>query len=448
MKNYTLQQLENSSKEEGFRIGIFAIGYQKNIPISVILFPVLYTWHLPFSSPSCLPQVLSNTVDVVLDYTVKNTRNKENTSSQPKHQVVIIDRMLRSISSLQGSLASRREVILETKIDPTLHFGITIEEMKITQVLNNLVSNAIKFTPASKRVIFSAKRISSERKLSKPNSVLVPGLCTLPSGRKDMAHHYMLLQVKDEGCGFDIEKMEKIFQPFQQENDSTARTHGGTGLGLAIVKSIVAEMDGWVHVDSSPQGSTFGIVLPYTSDEQSQPEKEKTQRNGEEKVSKNIHVFVLDDDFLSQMLCKRYCEEKIGVNCTICSNGNVLLKAVRNLLSSKQKQLLPVVITETHMSEMSGVDILKSIRSLEGEILAKRECRQKIINDKVDDSSDGKGREDGEIPLTIPVIAVTALPDEFRVNPGFDHIMKKPLEYSELMRTICKFSVTGERLHQ
>mmetsp|Transcript_21827 Transcript_21827/g.35310 ORF Transcript_21827/g.35310 Transcript_21827/m.35310 type:complete len:259 (+) Transcript_21827:1297-2073(+) len=254
MKNYTLQQLENSSKEEGFRIGIFAIGYQKNIPISVILFPVLYTWHLPFSSPSCLPQVLSNTVDVVLDYTVKNTRNKENTSSQPKHQVVIIDRMLRSISSLQGSLASRREVILETKIDPTLHFGITIEEMKITQVLNNLVSNAIKFTPASKRVIFSAKRISSERKLSRPNSVLVPGLCTLPSGRKDMAHHYMLLQVKDEGCGFDIEKMEKIFQPFQQENDSTARTHGGTGLGLAIVKSIVAEMDGWVHVDSSPQG--------------------------------------------------------------------------------------------------------------------------------------------------------------------------------------------------
>jgi len=187
--------------------------------------------------------------------------------------------------------------------------------------------------------------------------------------------------------------------------------------------------------------------------EQFESEKEKPQRKEEEKDPKDTHVFVVDDG-LSQMLYKRYFE-RLSIGCTICSVDNVVSKieewlSSRSLCPTKQKQPLPVVLTEPYMSTVSDTDILKRIREFEGKVLTKHEHPEKIVsknekkgggsNDKVDSSSsDGKGRAEAELALNIPVIAVTCIRDQFLVNSGFDDVIQKPVDFTELIQRIRKY---------
>jgi len=211
-------------------------------------------------------RVLASTVNSVLDF-MKIRSGKWNLDISS----VKISRVIKSISALQESVAKRKNITLETTIDPTLHRGLMIDQMKLTQAINNIVSNAIKFTEAPGKVWLRAKRVSSQRrflshdkKKRTKDDIIILGQCKLSSGSEDMKHHALLVEVEDEGCGIAQKSLVSIFESFQQENSNICRTHGGTGLGLAIVKGIVTMMGGWIYVESTREkGSCFSILVPY-----------------------------------------------------------------------------------------------------------------------------------------------------------------------------------------
>ncbi len=139
-------------------------------------------------------------------------------------------------------MASEKQIALRIDIAPELPQGHG-DERRLTQVLLNLVGNAIKFTDAGEVSI----------KGSSANGSFTVAVC-------------------DTGPGISTTDQAKLFQEFQQGDNSITRKKGGTGLGLAISKRIIEMHGGRIWVESSPgNGSTFAFTLPVTVEEQSEP---------------------------------------------------------------------------------------------------------------------------------------------------------------------------------
>jgi CheY-like chemotaxis protein len=128
-------------------------------------------------------------------------------------------------------------------IDPSIPDMLYGDDQRLAQVVTNLMSNAVKFTPEGGEVTLSAKLIARE------------------DGR-----YKIRIDVSDTGIGITPEQQALLFRPFQQAESTTTRKYGGTGLGLAISKRIVEIMSGEISIESEPgKGSLFSIVLPFSA---------------------------------------------------------------------------------------------------------------------------------------------------------------------------------------
>jgi len=166
----------------------------------------------------------------------KTVAEQEFSSSEDFNVSAVIDESMMLLSSV----ASKKNIVLSTTVDKeltTLHADVG----KFKQILYNLMSNAIKFTPVGGSVTVEAHR----------------------SG--DMAH----IAVSDTGIGISKEEQDKLFQPFMQVDASASRQYQGTGLGLSLVKRFVEMHGGRVWVESEPdRGSTFSFTIPAIKDQQ------------------------------------------------------------------------------------------------------------------------------------------------------------------------------------
>ena len=149
--------------------------------------------------------------------------------------------MVEDVQSIFFAAARDKGLILSTAVDARVPRTIRADEMRLRQVLSNLVGNAIKFTAKGRIAIsFFAERL-------------------------DDATAQLCLSVDDTGIGFDPEQAENLFKPFGQESGSTARNFGGTGLGLTIAQRLVALHGGDVKCFARPEaGSSFVASLPVT----------------------------------------------------------------------------------------------------------------------------------------------------------------------------------------
>jgi signal transduction histidine kinase len=160
-------------------------------------------------------------------------------------EVSVAQAILSTIQTFKGGAAAR-QVDLVADIEPGLPI-IVGDGDKIVQLIANLLSNAIKFTQPGKKVTVTAE-------LGRD-----PELVT--DKRLD---RYIKIAVGDEGIGISEENLEKIFEKFQQVEDSFTRSEGGTGLGLSISKEIVIHHGGKIWAESRVNvGSTFSFTLPY-----------------------------------------------------------------------------------------------------------------------------------------------------------------------------------------
>ena len=122
-------------------------------------------------------------------------------------------------------------------LDPNLPRELLLDSMRTRRVLNNLLSNAYKFTPEGKSVRFAVTY--------------------------DQVSEKLLFEITDEGIGIDPERQKEIFDAFKQAEDDTYEKYGGTGLGLAICARYVEEMGGELNLKSSPEkGSKFSFFIP------------------------------------------------------------------------------------------------------------------------------------------------------------------------------------------
>lgn len=194
-------------------------------------------------------EILLGLLNNILDFS-KIEAGKLVLDEGPFSLTAIVD----SVMHLLLPKADQKGLALMALIDPTLPPTIVGDEIRLRQILLNLVSNAIKFTETGE-VIIEIKR--SKR----------PSLSAEPASAQSLP---IQLLVRDTGIGITATAQVRLFQSFMQADGSTTRKYGGTGLGLAITKRLVDLMNGTLTVDSTVgQGSIFTVELPLRREERS-----------------------------------------------------------------------------------------------------------------------------------------------------------------------------------
>lgn len=224
----------------------------------------------------------------------------------------------------------------EKSIDFSLNLVNFTEEflfgdpMRLKEILMNLISNAVKFTPEGGNISVKISQVSRVSHMVK-----------------------LKFDVTDDGEGIARERQEAIFRPFEQESHDTMKKHGGSGLGLPIVKNVVELMGGTITVDSTPgKGSTFSVILPFTVSKEL-PEID-TQRLS------RVRALLVDDDKDTQEYGKSVLE-KMGIHCDIADSGEKAIIQMEDAF--KKSQGYDICFVDWRMPDMSGIDITKKIRS-------------------------------------------------------------------------------------
>ncbi|WP_372640774.1 ATP-binding protein, partial [Ancylomarina sp.] len=204
------------------------------------------------------------------------------------------------------------------------------DPVRLHQIILNLVSNAVKFTSKGKITVSIRLIDEDEKKVT------------------------IEFTVSDTGIGIPEDKIEKIFENFQQGTCGTSRLFGGTGLGLAIVKQLVETQGGSIHVSSKiNEGSTFGFTLSF--------QKTKAKADFEPEIAelnddlKNIKVLVVEDIPLNQLLMKTLLDD-FGFECDIAANGKIAIEKM-------QTKLHDIILMDLQMPEMNGFEATEYIRN-------------------------------------------------------------------------------------
>ncbi|MEK6782704.1 MAG: ATP-binding protein, partial [Bacteroidota bacterium] len=205
------------------------------------------------------------------------------------------------------------------------------DPVRLHQIILNLVSNAVKFTTNGKITVSVNLLKEDEEKAT------------------------IEFAVTDTGIGIPENKIEKIFENFQQASSGTARLYGGTGLGLAIVKKLVESQDGSIQVKSNVgEGSTFSFRLSFL----------KTKAEAESEIGlveldmeiKNIKVLVVEDIALNQLLMKTLLDD-FGFERDIADNGRIAIEKL-------QAKSYDIILMDLQMPEMNGFETTEYIRSI------------------------------------------------------------------------------------
>ncbi|MBZ2188936.1 response regulator [Alcanivorax sp. JB21] len=204
---------------------------------------------------------------------------------------------------------------------------------RLRQVLLNLISNAIKFTPR--------------------------GTVTL-SARSQRIGDWLWLQcvVADEGIGMTPAQVEQLFEPFQQADSSTTRRYGGTGLGLAISRQLIELMGGHIDVESEPEkGSRFSFRVRLMPGQVPL----RTAEIGHESWFPDLSVLLVEDNAVNQMVVKALLN-KLEVRVSIASGGE---EALRRLQGGERFDL---VLMDCEMPDLDGYETTRRIRRWEEEL--------------------------------------------------------------------------------
>lgn len=212
------------------------------------------------------------------------------------------------------------------------------DALRLKQILMNLLSNALKFTP--------------------PGGHIFVGL---REQRRANDFAYLEFEVEDDGIGISKEFMRRMFQPFEQESPETARNNVGSGLGLSIVYNLVQLMNGTIHVESQPgKGTKFCISLPFGLAEGDEG-KERERKHRE--LLRGMEVLIVDDDPIAgEQACA--IMKEMGAEPIWAENGVLALELVRARQGGSKN--FDIAMIDWCMPHMDGIETLRRIRKLAG----------------------------------------------------------------------------------
>ncbi len=241
--------------------------------------------------------------------------------------------MLTNVYELMSVSAKSKNVHFNMKINENIDYDIITDEARLTQILINLISNAIKFTDEGKKVEITVD---------------------IEETKNDNAT--LTFEIKDEGIGMEHNAVEKIFEPFHQADDKIGRKYGGTGLGLAITKALIEMLEGHLELYSViDEGTTVKVVLPIKIT------TEKIKKIEEIKITENIKVLIVDDMFPNRLLLKEVLEIK-GINVVEAENGSKAIDIIT------QQENIDIILMDIQMPGLNGYETTQEIRKLNTQI--------------------------------------------------------------------------------
>jgi len=329
------------------------------------------------TSSKYLLSLINDILDVSKIHSGKITINEEPMNLQE---------LIKEIENLSKSQAEEKNVNFVTEVDLT-DVMIMGDPTKISQILVNLVGNAIKFTPAEGTVTLEVKQIMQEEDQIKVH-----------------------FEVRDTGIGIKESSLVKIFNAFEQADSSINNKYGGSGLGLSISSNLVRGMNGILKVESEEGvGSRFFFDLPFSTKMLVDPASELAAMDDEAEEDFDFtgkRVLLVEDNELNAEIARTLLED-VGFVVEEAENGK---KAVL-MYGSMEPYYYDVILMDIRMPVMNGLEATNFIRAM--------------------------GKEDSD---TIPIYAMTAnaFDDDMErsLQNGMNGHLSKPIDIKKLYRTL------------
>lgn len=299
-----------------------------------------------------------------------------------------INGLLNSVETLFSERVKEKKLTISSKVDTSIPDTLIGDATRLTQILVNLIGNAIKFTHQ--------------------------GTVSIEVYKKEQHENQVILgfKITDTGIGIGKEKLNEVFERFNQGEDSTTRNYGGTGLGLSIVKKLILLQNGDIEVSSEQgKGTTFSFYIPYEiAKEQLNTIPVASIDHFKDISNTALRVLVVDDNAINQSLMKHLLSQW-NIDFEMASNG---LEAVEYL----RKNDCDLVLMDLQMPQMDGYTATQQIREM--------------------------------LKLDIPIIAMTAhaLPGEREkcLSRGMNEYISKPIKEEELFKLISNFGLRETKL--
>lgn len=296
----------------------------------------------------CLEKVIMSSKHLLaLINDVQDMSKIESGKVELRHESFNFRAFLQDFENLYGEQAKSKGISYETVLASDLEVQIIGDSLRLNQVLSNLLSNALKFTPA-KGII--------KLRVSKTG--------------EDQENVYLRFEVIDTGCGIAEENYDKIFESFEQENVDVTYKYGGTGLGLSIVKRFTQLMGGGIHVTSvQGSGSTFTVDLPFGKIKESGKPTRFSDIDGRSDLARDCYV--IDYDFKGKRILlvednelnREIAEELIGATGASVESAEDGVQAVKKFKESAEGYY-DLILMDVQMPHMDGYEATRCIRAL------------------------------------------------------------------------------------
>jgi len=296
-----------------------------------------------------------------------------------------IEKLIQKVINVINFRVDEKHQLLTVNLDPHIPGNLNGDDQRLAQVVTNLLTNAVKFTPERGSIHLRARLIKEKK-----------GMCTIQ------------IEVKDTGIGISDEQQSRLFSSFEQAESSTSRKFGGTGLGLAISKHIVELMNGKIWFESKPGiGSTFAftVLLKRGKEKKAEDISDADKAAVGQQSFRGRRLLMAEDVDINREIVQALLEPtEIVIDCAV--NG---VEAVRMFGENPEKYDL--IFMDLQMPEMDGYDATRKIRAME------------------------EGR-----PRKIPIIAMTA--NVFKediekcLQVGMNAHIGKPLDFNEVMEKL------------
>jgi PAS domain S-box-containing protein len=278
--------------------------------------------------------------------------------------------------------AARKGIELKDEVDASVPAMLTGDPLRLSQVVINLMDNAIKFTDKGHVELRVAK---------------------LEHGNENAVT--LEFAIRDTGIGIPHDKQRVIFEAFEQADGSTTRHYGGTGLGLAICSALVQQMAGHLTVQSAPgQGSTFRFTAQFG---RALAKRESTPDNPDPVATKRrLRILVADDNTINRSVATGMLRWQGHVVQTAASG--------REAVETSQREVFDLILMDVQMPELDGFAATAQIRALEKQ----------------------SGGRVGIVAMTAHAMAGDR---ERCLAAGMDEYVAKPINKAELLEAVAKF---------
>lgn len=295
--------------------------------------------------------------------------------------------MINTVLSIAKGYMENRDLNLYVSREKLKTPYVMADELRIREVLLNIISNAVKFTKDGGTISFAAEN--------------APG--------NDENHIIVRYRISDTGIGMSEEFQTRIFDEFSQENGGARTSYKGAGLGMAIAKQYVDLMGGKIEVSSRKGiGSTFTVEIPLLIAEQILTEKEEKLRKDMD--LHGLHVLLAEDNDLNAEIAAALLEEQ-GMIVTRTADGKSALAQFCNTAPGT----FDLILMDIMMPEMNGYETTKAIRNLS-------------------ERPDGK-----EIPIIAMTANAFAEDVQAALHAGMDDHVAKPVDMRILISVITKY---------